>query len=97
MPPGLPGCDHGRAQALQPPIQVNNQCPDTLMRKLKSKTVAFCLAPIDEPWSPAHIKHELKKTVTGLEVKPPMVEMQPLEEEKPKVVHKHNPNKPRRR
>jgi hypothetical protein len=78
-------------------VQVNNQCPDTTMRKLKLRTVAFCLAPIVEPWTPEQIKDELKKTVTGWEVKPPKVNMQPLEEEAPKVMHKHNPNKSRRR
>ncbi|KAF1840892.1 uncharacterized protein K460DRAFT_294471 [Cucurbitaria berberidis CBS 394.84] len=54
-------------------VQVNNGCPNTTMAKLKPWTVAFCLAPMDEPWTPAQIKEALKATVTGYKVTPPKV------------------------
>jgi hypothetical protein len=55
-------------------VQVNNGCPDTTMRKLKPYTVAWCLVPIDNPWTAQQTKDALKATVTGDKVKPPKVE-----------------------
>jgi hypothetical protein len=30
-------------------VQVNNQCDNTTMAKLKPKTIAWCLAPVENP------------------------------------------------
>jgi hypothetical protein len=44
-------------------VQVNKHCPRRSMQKLAPKTVAICLAPVDNPWTPAQIKEALKETV----------------------------------
>jgi hypothetical protein len=52
-------------------VQVNNGCERTTMAKLKPKSVAWCLAPIEDPWTPREIKDALMESVTGFEVRPP--------------------------
>jgi len=81
-------------------VQVNNSCPDTTMKKLKPKTVAWCLCPIDEPWTAEQTKKHLKASVTGGEIKPPKVSMsKPAKKSEEKVEEKtkSNPNKARKR
>lgn len=70
------------------------------MKKLKPKTVAWCLCPIDEPWTAAQTKKHLKASVTGGEIKPPKVSMsKPAKksEERFEQKAKSNPNKARKR
>jgi hypothetical protein len=67
-------------------VQVNMQCPDTTMAKLKSKSVAWCLAPIENQWTPQQVKNALKESVTGWPVYPPR--------DTPKVEEEKKPEKP---
>ena len=46
-------------------VQVNKQCRHTSVKNIAPDTVAYCFAPVDEPWSADKIREELKKTVTG--------------------------------
>lgn len=49
-------------------VQVHNTRPDRLFML---NPVAFVLAPIEDPWTPAQIKEALKASVTGYKVMPP--------------------------
>ncbi|KAH4039499.1 hypothetical protein HBI09_032820 [Parastagonospora nodorum] len=63
-------------------VQVNKGCTHTTLKLVKGKTMAFCFAPVVDPWTAEQIRTALKKSVTGFVIKNPGAQDTEKEEDK---------------
>lgn len=52
-------------------VQVNKGCQHTTLKLVKGKTMAFCFAPVADPWTAGQIRTAFKESVTGFVIKNP--------------------------